>query len=127
MYCRTGTNSRMKTLHSYRPIIRYCHGTESKRSYITRGSMTRFCSRAVDAPSFMQITMRHLPLLHLDTIFRSFIIHPQFSSCYLLIGISCRISSHFTTKSRFPGILLQISLFYLLLFFPLNYILYLIF
>lgn len=71
MYCRADTNSNigMKTLFSYRPIIRYSHGTESERVYTTHGSMTRFCSRAVDAPSFMRITMRHLPLLHLDTQF----------------------------------------------------------
>ena len=63
----------MKTLHSYRPIIRYCHGTESA---YTCGSMTRFYSRAVDASSFMQITMRHLPLLHLDICDFPIVYHP---------------------------------------------------
>lgn len=39
-----GTNSHagMKTLLSYRPIIRYCHGIISERAYTPRVSMTRF-------------------------------------------------------------------------------------
>lgn len=99
----------MKTLLSYRPIIRYCHGTESERVYTTRGSMTRFRSRAVDASCLMRITMRHLPLLHLDTRDRLSSAR-NFSRIHLPIEIPHRFA-FYEWNPRFRGIPAQISLF----------------
>lgn len=55
--------------------------------------MTRFRSRAVDAPCLMRITMRHLPLLHLDTRF-PIVYHPSaiLIVFHLPIGIPYRFA-----------------------------------